>query len=195
MPSYAIYKPYGMLSQFTPEQAGQITLSDLEYPFSKDVYPVGRLDADSEGLLLLTNDKALVSKILDPENHTIKTYLVQVEGIPEESDLDKLRKGVEIRIKGKSHRTRPASVTMPDPSPALPPRTPPVRFRKTVPDCWLEIAIDEGKNRQVRRMCAAVGFPVLRLVRIAIGPIRLGEAPLENMAPGAVRQLDHLLIK
>lgn len=189
---FFLYKPYGMLSQFTPDQEGQVTLADLDYTFSKDVYPVGRLDADSEGLLLLTDDKTLNAKLLNPKSHFPKTYWVQVEGAPEESDLDQLRRGVEIRIKKKRYGTRPAEVELLANEPELPPRNPPIRFRKSVPDCWLEITLTEGKNRQVRRMCAAVGFPVLRLVRAGIGHYRLNEGKLINMHPGEVKRLEHL---
>ncbi|MBK9338648.1 MAG: pseudouridine synthase [Lewinellaceae bacterium] len=187
MPHFLLFKPYGMLSQFTPEQAGQITLADLDFDFPKDVYPVGRLDADSEGLLLLTDDKALNFKLLNPGSHFPKTYLAQVEGVPAEQDLDALRRGVDIKINGKTHRTRPAAVRLLDGAPDLPPRVPPIRFRKSVPDCWLEIVLTEGKNRQVRRMCAAVGFPVLRLVRTGLGHWRAGAGELAGMAPGEVR--------
>jgi len=192
MTYYFIYKPFGMLSQFTPDQAGQITLSDLDFSFPKNVYPVGRLDADSEGLLLLTDDKSLTDKLLNPKNHLPKTYRVQVEGIPEEVDLEKLRRGVDIKINGKTQRTRPAKVSLLETDPELPPRVPPIRFRKSVPESWLDITITEGKNRQVRRMCAAVGFPALRLVRVAIGSYRLGEDPLDSMLPGVVRSFEQL---
>lgn len=181
MDYYLLYKPYGMLSQFTREHPGQRTLADLEFHFPKDVYPVGRLDADSEGLLLLTNDKTAVKRLLDPASHVAKTYLVQVEGIPSEAALEQLQKGVTIRVKKKVHHTRPAVVRRLDAPPQLPVRNPPIRYRKNVPDSWLEITLTEGKNRQVRKMCAAVGHPVLRLVRIAFGKWQLGD-----LAPGEV---------
>lgn len=184
MEYYAIYKPYGMLSQFTKELPGQITLADLNFHFPKDVYPVGRLDADSEGLLLLTNDKAAVKKLLEPSNHVAKTYLVQVEGIPTAEAVEQLQKGVAIRVKKKLLTTRPAMVRRLSEPPQLPPRNPPVRFRRNIPDCWLEITLTEGKNRQVRKMCAAVGHPVLRLVRIAFGKWKLND-----LAPGEVVKL------
>lgn len=192
MPYYFIFKPFGMLSQFTPEQAGQITLADLDFSFPKNVYPVGRLDADSEGLLLLTDDKALNDKLLNPKQHLSKTYWVQVEGIPDESDLEKLRRGVDINLKGKIHRTLPAKVKQLEADPEFPARVPPIRFRKTVPESWLEIVITEGKNRQVRRMCAAAGFPVLRLVRVGMGNYRLGKDALTGMVPGEVREFARL---
>lgn len=187
MPHFLLYKPFGMLSQFTPDHPGQATLADLDFEFPKDAYPVGRLDADSEGLLLLTTDKSLNFKLLNPQNHISKTYWAQVEGLPMDADLEKLRRGVDIQINGKTHRTRPARVRLLTEAPDLPPRVPPVRFRKSVPDCWLEIMLTEGKNRQVRRMCAAAGFPVLRLVRVAIDQWRLGEGALVGMLPGEVR--------
>lgn len=181
---YLIYKPYGMLSQFSREIPGQQTLADLDFDFPKTVYPVGRLDADSEGLLLLTDDKSLNDRLLNPKHAHPRTYWVQVEGIPTAAALGQLAAGVEIRIKGNMLRTKPAQVRLLENPPDLPERIPPVRFRKSVPDSWLELQLTEGKNRQVRRMCAAVGFPVLRLVRATIGPLKVGDMP-----PGAVRQL------
>jgi len=178
---YLIYKPFGMLSQFTKEVPGQVTLADLDFTFPSDVYPVGRLDADSEGLLLLTNDKQLNQRLLNPKNHHPRTYWAQVEGIPTETALEKLRTGVEISIDGKKHQTARAKAAHLTDTPELPERNPPIRFRKSVPDSWLELEITEGKNRQVRRMCAAVGLPVLRLVRVAIGKMQLGK-----MLPGDV---------
>lgn len=179
-----------MLCQFTPEQAGQITLADLPISFPKSVYPVGRLDADSEGLLFLTDDKSLNYRLLNPKKHVPKVYLAQVEGIPLEQDLDKLRKGVDISVDGKIHRTRTAKIQLLEIEPALSPREPPIRVRKSVPDSWIEITITEGKNRQVRRMCAAIGFPVLRLVRIGIGNYRVGTGVLSGLKPGAVRKVE-----
>lgn len=187
---YVVYKPYGMLSQFTPDQPGQRTLAELGAALPKDVYPVGRLDADSEGLLLLTNDPRLNARLLRPEGGHERVYWAQVEGIPTEEALDTLRSGVVIRINGKTYRTRPARVRLLEVPPELPPREPPIRFRKSVPDRWVELALTEGKNRQVRRMCAAVGYPVLRLVRVQIGPLRLGEGPLRHLQPGEVREVE-----
>jgi 23S rRNA pseudouridine2457 synthase len=160
-------------------------LGDL-YDFPGDVYPVGRLDKDSEGLLIITNDKALTHRLLDPKFEHPRTYWVQVEGIPDREALSQLRKGVSIRIKKQTHRTRPARVELFTSPPALPERDPPVRFRKTVPDSWLSIQLTEGKNRQVRRMCAAVGFPVLRLVRTSIQKISLEKIKLP---PGSVKEM------
>jgi 23S rRNA pseudouridine2457 synthase len=180
---FILYKPYGYLSQFTREAAEHMVLGDL-YPFPPDVYPVGRLDLDSEGLLLLTNDKSLNKKLLDPSFEHERTYWVQVEGIPDEAALEALRTGVAIRIKGKEYRTLPATVRLLEQAPPLPERDPPVRFRKNIPTSWLELTLIEGKNRQVRRMCAQVGYPVLRLVRS-----RIGKYKVEGMKIGEVREL------
>lgn len=179
---YVIYKPYGVLSQFTREAPHHRTLADL-HDFPKDVYPVGRLDQDSEGLLLLTNDKRLNSKLLDPRWAHERNYWVQVEGVPAEEAFTRLNNGVNIRIKKRDYRTRPAKSKMLIPSPTLPDRDPPIRVRKSVPDSWIELRLTEGKNRQVRRMCATVGFPVLRLVRASIEDLTLGD-----MKPGDVRE-------
>lgn len=192
---YIIYKPYAMLSQFTREAPAQRTLADLATDFPKDVYPVGRLDADSEGLLLLTNDKSLNARLLSPDKGHTRTYWAQVEGDPTEEALDALRRGIRIRIDGKDLVTRPARVRRLESPPDLPGRVPPVRFRKTVPDCWLELVLTEGKNRQVRRMCAAAGFPVLRLVRVAIGGLHLQHPALAGMQAGDVRALAPDLIR
>lgn len=168
-------KPYGVLSQFTDRGtvSARPTLSDyIDLP---NVYPAGRLDRDSEGLLLLTDDGALQARIADPRFKMPKTYLVQVEGEPEEADLDPLRKGLRL----KDGPTRPAEAEL-IPAPTLWPRDPPIRSRKSVPDSWLRLTIREGRNRQVRRMTAAIGFPTLRLVRWSVGEwtvegLRLGE--------------------
>lgn len=171
---FIIYKPFNVLSQFTEEVPGQLTLRSLGV-FPKDVYPVGRLDKDSEGLLLLTNDKPLNHRLLNPKFQHKRTYWIQVEGIPEEKDLNILRNGTTIRIKKKLHKTAPAVVTI-IPSPTtIPERNPPVRFRKNIPTSWLEITLTEGKNRQVRRMGASIGFPVLRLIRYRIENLSLSE--------------------
>jgi len=173
-------KPYGVLAQFTDEGAGpkRPTLADfVEVP---GVYAAGRLDRDSEGLLLLTGDGRLQARIADPRFKTAKTYLVQVEGEPDEAALEALRRGVRL----KDGMTRPAQAERIDP-PELWPRDPPVRFRKSVPDCWLKLTISEGRNRQVRRMTAAVGFPTLRLVRWSVG-----EWTLDGLSPGEWRAAD-----
>ncbi|WP_212524491.1 pseudouridine synthase [Actibacterium sp. MT2.3-13A] len=172
-------KPFNVLSQFTDKgHAGsdRQTLSDfIDVP---GVYAAGRLDRDSEGLLLLTDDGRLQARIADPKHKMAKTYWVQVEGIPSEGALQALREGVEL----KDGRTRPAQVRRIDAPPGLWPRNPPVRFRKTVPDSWLELTIREGRNRQVRRMTAAVGHPTLRLIRCRVGPWSI-----EGLAPGEWR--------
>lgn len=159
-------KPFNVLSQFTDsgtQSSSRQTLSDfIDVP---KVYAAGRLDKDSEGLLLLTDDGVLQNKIASPKHKMKKTYWVQVEGEPTEGDLAKLRSGVTL----KDGLTKPAQVARMEPPEGLWPRTPPVRFRKSVPDCWLEIIISEGRNRQVRRMTAAIGAPTLRLIRYSIG--------------------------
>jgi len=172
----AFNKPYGVLCQFTDRSVPpRPTLAEFGLP--PGVYAAGRLDLDSEGLLLLTDDGALAHRMTDPAHRQPKTYLVQVEGIPTAGQLRALATGVELR----DGPTRPARVRTIS-APELWPRDPPVRERRTVPDAWLELSIGEGRNRQVRRMTAAVGLPTLRLVRVAIGPHRLGTLP-----PGAWR--------
>lgn len=160
------------MSQFSKEQHDQKSLKDyLNVPI--DVYPVGRLDKDSEGLLLLTNDPSVNSKILHPSNKLPKTYWVQIEGKPDKLKLQKLKAGVKIKIDGSLYLVKALTIKILDSDPVVVPRDPPIRFRKTVPDSWIEISIDEGKNRQVRRMLAAIGYPVLRLIRISIGKLQL----------------------
>ena len=165
-----------MLSQFTDGGSAHPTLA--EYVDVPGVYPAGRLDRDSEGLLLLTDDGRQQARIADPKFKMAKTYLAQVEGEPDAAALDQLRQGVRL----KDGMTRPAKAKRVDP-PELWPRDPPVRYRKTVPDCWIKLTIREGKNRQVRRMTAAVGYPTLRLVRWAVG-----EWSLDGIAPGEWRE-------
>ena len=165
-------KPYGVLSQFTPEGKWQGLKDWIDVP---DVYVAGRLDADSEGLLLLTNDGQLQARIADPRYKMEKTYWVQVEGVPDEAALQRLRDGVELN----DGKTLPAKACLLDPQPEMWPRNPPIRVRQNIPDCWIELIIREGKNRQVRRMTAAVGHPTLRLVRMAIGPYSI-----EGLEPG-----------
>ena len=171
-------KPYGVLCQFSGE-AGRATLRD--HVAVSGVYPAGRLDTDSEGLLLLTADGALQHQIADPRYKLPKTYLVQVEGEPTAAALAQLRAGLDL---GDFH-TRPCAARQVDEPDWLWPRNPPVRFRKTVPTAWLEIVLREGKNRQVRRMTAKVGLPTLRLVRVAIGPWLL-----DGLQPGQWRELE-----
>ncbi|AFY56305.1 pseudouridine synthase family protein [Rivularia sp. PCC 7116] len=163
------YKPYGVLSQFSKDTPSQKTLQD--YISVPDVYPVGRLDCDSEGLLLLTNHGQLQHRLCHPSFGHPRTYLVQVERIPDTTALSNLEQGVLI----KNYRTKPAKVKLLSQEPLLPPRIPPIRFRKNVPTAWLEMTLNEGKNRQVRRMTASVGFPTLRLVRIQIADLNLGD--------------------
>lgn len=174
----AFNKPYGVLCQFTDRSTPpRPTLAGFGLP--PEVYAAGRLDHDSEGLLLLTDDGGLAHRLTDPRHKQPKTYWVQVEGDPGEEQLAALRRGVALT----DGMTRPAKAKRID-VPALWPRDPPVRFRKAVPDAWLEITISEGRNRQVRRMTAAVGLPTLRLVRVAIGAHRL-----HDLAPGGWRAL------
>jgi 23S rRNA pseudouridine2457 synthase len=173
----AFNKPFDVLCQFTDEGSSRRTLADfIDVP---GAYPAGRLDRDSEGLLLLTDDGRLQARIADPRFKLPKTYRVQVEGDVDDAALDSLRRGVTL----KDGPTLPAEVER-IADPALWPRDPPVRFRKTVPDCWLELTIREGRNRQVRRMTAAVGHPTLRLVRW-----RIGEWSVEGLAPGEWREV------
>lgn len=173
------YKPYGVLSQFTDNSENQrLTLKD--YISVPSVYPVGRLDWDSEGLMLLTNHGQLQHRLSDPRFQHPRTYWVQVERIPDLDALKQLRAGVII----DHQRTRQALVQMLNTEPQLPPRDPPIRFRKNIPTAWLEMTLTEGRNRQVRRMTAAVGFPTLRLVRVAIAHLSL-----EKLQPGQWRDL------
>lgn len=152
------------MSQFSPE-GDKKTLANFFLNLDKDIYPVGRLDYDSEGLLLLTNDKALTHRLLTPTFEHERTYWVQVEGTITEDAVKKLSSGVVIRVDGKDYKTRKALATIFKEPPVVPERNPPIRFRKSVPDSWLSLTLTEGKNRQVRRMTAAVGFPTLRLIR------------------------------
>lgn len=177
---YIIYKPVGMLSQFSTDSDKAI-LGDL-FPFEKEVYPVGRLDADSEGLLVLTNDKTLNNRLLNPNNKHRRTYFVQVEGIFSEEGLKAIQQPLDIKLKkGKIHRTLPCRAEI-IPSPEeLPERNPPIRFRKDKPTSWISITLTEGKNRQVRKMTAKVGFPTLRLVRVSIENLTIGHLEKEQV--------------
>ncbi len=169
-----------MLSQFSREGNHQ-TLADLDFEFPKDVYPIGRLDSDSEGLLLLTNDSSLNKKLLNPDNSHFRTYLVQVEGEINQNACNELAKGVDITVNGRKYHTLPARAHIPDTLPIIPDRNPPIRFRKSVPTSWVLISLKEGKNRQVRKMTAAVGFPTLRLIRFAMCGLNI-----EGAKPGKV---------
>lgn len=181
---YVISKPYGYLSQFTKEVPDHKVLSDL-FKFPKDIYPVGRLDRDSEGLLLLTNDKRMNKDLLDPNSKKKKTYWVQVEGIPSNSDLDTLRNGrLSIRVNKKDHKCAPAKLRLLGDTVEMPDRNPSIRERENIPTYWVQIELTEGKNRQVRKMFAKIGFPVLRLIRVKIGGIAI-----EGMQIGDVREL------
>jgi len=172
-------KPFGVLSQFTDRGSPTVRATLSDFIDVKGVYPAGRLDRDSEGLLLLCDDGRLQARIADPRFKLPKTYWVQVEGDPQEQALDRLRQGVQL----KDGMTRPAVVEAIDP-PALWPRDPPIRVRQSIPDHWLSITITEGRNRQVRRMTAAVGLPTLRLVRWSIG-----DWTLAGIAPGQFHEI------
>ncbi|MBX3731547.1 MAG: pseudouridine synthase [Verrucomicrobiae bacterium] len=174
----AFHKPYGVLSQFTRDGSPHRTLAGFGLP--PHVYPLGRLDADSEGLLLLSDEPGLNTRLLDPRNAHRRTYWVLVERIPDPGALQAVARGVELQ----GRRTRPARAWILSPQPVVPPRDPPVRFRRVVPDCWIGVELTEGRNRQVRRMTAAVGHPTLRLIRTAIGAL-----PLGDLAAGKWRRL------
>jgi len=173
----ALNKPFGVLSQFTPDHPGQRTLSEFHFP--KDVYPLGRLDRDTEGLLLLSEEPGLNTKLLDPTNAHPRTYWAQVEGEINESALQKLRTGLVIEGRPTLHAQ--AQQIHPD----IPPRDPPIRVRQNIPTSWLELTLQEGRNRQVRKMTAAVGLPTLRLIRVRIGHFHL---PVD-LTPGQWRKL------
>jgi 23S rRNA pseudouridine2457 synthase len=174
----AFNKPYGVLSQFTRGVSSDRTLAEFAFP--KAVYPIGRLDADSEGLLLLSDEASLNEKLLHPSEAHAREYWVQVERIPTTKSLRQLQQGVPVQ----GRKTLPCRAWLLDPQSELPPRDPPIRFRKTVPTCWLGLELIEGKNRQVRRMTAAIGHPTLRLVRVRIGDFLLGD-----LAPGTWKEL------
>jgi 23S rRNA pseudouridine2457 synthase len=175
----AFNKPFGVLSQFTPERTGQQTLAEFGFP--KEVYPIGRLDADSEGLLLLSNEPELNDRLLNPRHTHPREYWAQVERIPNSTALKQLERGLLLQ----GYKTLPCRAWILEPPPEVPPRIPPIRFRKTVPTCWIGLQLIEGKNRQVRRMTAAIGHPTLRLIRL-----RIGKFALRNLAPGNWRPLD-----
>jgi len=175
----AFHKPYGVISQFTSDGSPHRTLAAFGFP--SGVYPIGRLDADSEGLLLLSDEPAFNARLLHPRHGHRRVYWVQVERIPARDALERLARGVTVQ----GRPTRRCRAWVLDPQPVLPPRDPPVRFRKSVPDCWMALELTEGKNRQVRRMTAAVGHPTLRLIRVQMGGWTLGSLPA-----GAWRRLE-----
>lgn len=179
---YLFNKPYGCLSQFTGEEGDDVLGNYYTYP--KDVYSVGRLDKDSEGLLLLTNDNTLKNKLLDPKYNKPKTYQVQVEGDITLEAIRQLEKGnLELKHKGKSYKTQPCKCSKID-NPEIWERSEPIRFRQHIPTSWIEITITEGKNRQIRKMTAAVGFPTLRLIRVTFDQFQL-----EDLKPGEVKEI------
>jgi 23S rRNA pseudouridine2457 synthase len=182
MPNYfTIYKPFQVLSQFSPEP-GKRTLKDV-YSLPKDVYPVGRLDYDSEGLLIITNDTRLNHRLLNPVFAHEREYWAQVEGTITDRALAQLKDGVDISVNGKTHLTRTCIATAFEGEPPVFERNPPVRFRKHIPTSWIKLILTEGKNRQVRKMTAAVGFPTLRLIRY-----RIGKVTIDGLEPGDFRQ-------
>ncbi len=172
----AFNKPFGVLSQFTPDGSPNRPLADFGLP--PRVYSIGRLDADSEGLLLLSDEPAWNDRLLHPRQAHAREYWVQIERRPSPEALQRLARGVIVA----GRQTLPGRAWLLDPQPSMPPREPPIRFRKTVPDCWIALELVEGKNRQVRRMTAAIGHPTLRLVRVRIGQLRLAELTLPPSA-------------
>jgi 23S rRNA pseudouridine2457 synthase len=174
----AFHKPYGVLSQFQSDSSPHRTLAEFRFP--PHVYSIGRLDADSEGLLLLSDEPALNEPLLHPRRAHAREYWVEVERQPSADDLKQLERGVMVQ----GRRTLPCRAWLIDPPPAIAPRDPPIRFRKSVPTCWIGLQLVEGKNRQVRRMTAVIGHPTLRLVRVRIGLFSLG-----TLAPGEWREL------
>jgi len=179
---FIIYKPFQVLTQFSLSE-GKATLKD-HFHVPKDVYPVGRLDYDSEGLLILTNDAALNHRLLNPQHRHEREYWVQVEGNITKEAIVNLREGVMISIDGKSHKTLPAKSYLFTQPPPVALRNPPIRFRKNIPDSWISLTLVEGKNRQVRRMTAKIGFPTLRLIRY-----RIERLTLDRMQPGDLKEL------
>ncbi len=177
----AFNKPFAVLSQFTGQDSQHRSLAAFGFP--KNVYPIGRLDADSEGLLLLSDEGALNQRLLHPQHAHSREYWAQVERIPSTAALARLQAGVMVQARP----TLPCRAWLLDPQPEMPPREPPIRFRKTVPTCWVGLELIEGKNRQVRRMTAAIGHPTLRLVRVRIGAFRL-----EGLQPGQWKELNEV---
>lgn len=180
---YIIYKPFNVLSQFSSAE-GKKNLKDI-LKVAPDVYPVGRLDYDSEGLLILTNDKKLNARLLDPLNNHEREYWVQVEGTITQEATGKLEEGVTITVDHRDYPTRKCRAMIFTHEPKVPERIPPIRYRKNVSDSWLRLILREGKNRQVRKMTAAIGFPTLRLIRY-----RIDNITIEGLMPGDQRQMD-----
>jgi 23S rRNA pseudouridine2457 synthase len=192
---YIIYKPYQVLSQFSLGAAGvqgaetKATLKDF-FHVPGDVYPVGRLDYDSEGLLVLTNDKRLNHRLLNPAFSHEREYWVQVEGLPDQAALRLLGSGVDINVDGKNYHTKKCHAEIFRVEPVVPIRVPPVRFRQNIPTTWIRMVLTEGKNRQVRKMTAKVGHPTLRLIRY-----RIGRANVSGLQPGAIKELNAAAIE
>jgi 23S rRNA pseudouridine2457 synthase len=182
---YIIFKPYGVLSQFSQTDLQHKTLANLEFSFAKDIYPVGRLDKDSEGLLILTNDSKLNHQLLNPSFAHSRAYAVQVDGQMTDQGIAMLENGIDIKLSKTVYHTLPANARLLPDGLGLPERDPPVRFRKMIPTTWIEVTLTEGKNRQVRKMCAKTGFPVLRLVRT-----RIENLSLQGMKSGDVKQIE-----
>jgi 23S rRNA pseudouridine2457 synthase len=188
MQYFLLYKPFQVLSQFTSTD-GKVCLKDI-IEVEKDVYPVGRLDYDSEGLLLLTNDTTINHQLLHPSFEHARTYWVQVDGAITQEAANTLAKGVTINIDGQQYKTKPATVKLLPDTLEVPDRNPPIRFRKSIPATWASIQLTEGKNRQVRKMFAAVGFPVLRLIRA-----QMGTFTIDKMQPGDLLSLTEQEVK
>jgi 23S rRNA pseudouridine2457 synthase len=188
MQYFLLYKPFQVLSQFTSTD-GKVCLKDI-IEVEKDVYPVGRLDYDSEGLLLLTNDTTINHQLLHPSFEHARTYWVQVDGAITQEAANTLAKGVTINIDGQQYKTKPATVKLLPDTLEVPDRNPPIRFRKSIPATWASIQLTEGKNRQVRKMFAAVGFPVLRLIRA-----QMGTFTIDKMQPGDLLSLSEQEVK
>lgn len=181
---YIFYKPFQVLCQFSAEGEKK-TLADVLPVLNKNIYPVGRLDYDSEGLLILTSDKELTHRLLEPKFEHQRTYYAQVEGEVNDEAIKNLKAGVIINVNGELYKTKKAEANILHPEPVLPERNPPIRFRKNIPTSWLQLTLTEGKNRQVRKMTAAVGYPTLRLVRYSIGTVTI-----DGMVPGQLVQVD-----
>ncbi|MBL7683057.1 MAG: pseudouridine synthase [Flavipsychrobacter sp.] len=185
---YIFYKPYMVMSQFSPEGEKQ-TLAHYLSHLAKDIYPVGRLDYDSEGLLLLTNDTILTHRLLEPKFAHKRTYWVQVDGDASDEAIAQLCNGVIINNNGKDYKTKPAIAKKIN-EPEVTERNPPIRYRKNIPTSWISLTLTEGKNRQVRKMTAKVGFPTLRLIRYSIGKVTI-----ENMQPGKCIEVDKNIVQ